>query len=188
MTTTSTTGRTSTTGTAVRGAVSTGRGGSADRGAGPVLAGRPAAAAAVRLARARDGLGAARAAGSPGERYVAAHLAALRSADAVLAVRGRPRRGAVLGVWQVLPRVCPELAEWALLFAAGAPRRAAVEAGRTGVVSARDADDLLRDAEAFTGVVADVLGLPRPVPTGPVGLVAAAPRPGRAGAPGAGGG
>ncbi|WP_299037289.1 SAV_6107 family HEPN domain-containing protein [uncultured Pseudokineococcus sp.] len=142
-------------------------------GAGPVLAGRPAAAAADLLARARDGLGLARAAATPGDRYVASHLAALRSAAAVLAVRGRPRRGAVLGVWQVLPRVAPELAEWALLFAAGAPRRAAVEAERTGVVSARDADDLLRDAEAFAGVVADVLGLPRPVPTGPVGLVAA---------------
>ena len=146
---------------------------------GPVLAGRPAAAAADLLARAREGLGRARAATTPGDRYVASHLSALRSAAAVLAVRGRPRRGAVLGVWQVLPRVAPELAEWALLFAAGAPRRAAVEAGRTGVVSARDADDLLRDAEAFAGVVAAVLGLPRPVPTGPVGLVATAPGAGR---------
>lgn len=162
-------------------AATTPRGGSATRGpsggavtgVGPVLAGRPAAAAADLLARAREGLGCARAATTPGDRYVASHLSALRSAAAVLAVRGRPRRGAVLGVWQVLPRVAPELAEWALLFAAGAPRRAAVEAGRTGVVSARDADDLLRDAEAFAGVVAAVLGLPRPVPTGPVGLVAA---------------
>jgi len=157
---------------AAAGATACGPGGpGAVAGVGPVLAGRPAAAAADLLARAREGLGRARAAPTPGDRYVASHLSALRSAAAVLAVRGRPRRGAVLGVWQVLPRVAPELAEWSLLFAAGAPRRAAVEAGRAGVVSARDADDLLRDAEAFAGVVAAVLGLPRPVPTGPVGLV-----------------
>ncbi|MEJ5944469.1 SAV_6107 family HEPN domain-containing protein, partial [Pseudokineococcus basanitobsidens] len=57
-------------------------------GAGPVLAGAPAAAAADLLARAGEGLGASRAATSAGERYVAAHLSALRSAAAVLAVRG----------------------------------------------------------------------------------------------------
>ncbi|MEJ5944470.1 SAV_6107 family HEPN domain-containing protein, partial [Pseudokineococcus basanitobsidens] len=100
------------------------------------------------------------------------------------------RRGGVLGVWDVLPRVAPELGEWALLFAAGAPRRAAVEAGRAGAVTARDADDLLRDAETFAGVVSSALGLGaglglprparpvrpgRPVPPGPAGPVPAAP-------------
>ncbi|MEJ5914830.1 SAV_6107 family HEPN domain-containing protein [Pseudokineococcus sp. 1T1Z-3] len=135
-----------------------------------MLAGAPAAAAVDLLVRARQGLDAARTAPSVGQRYVAAHLSALRSAAAVLAVRGRPRRGAALGVWDVVPRVAPELAEWASLFAASAPRRAAVEAGRAGVVTARDADDLLRDAETFTGVVAALLGLPRPEPAAPAVL------------------
>lgn len=114
------------------------------------------------LDRAHEGLEAARRATTPGERFVSAHLAALRSAASVLAVRGRPRRpGGVLNVWQVLPRVAPELAEWAAFFSAGAPRRAAVEAGRVDAVSAREADDLLRDAETFEHLVAGCLGLHR---------------------------
>lgn len=112
--------------------------------------------------RAHDGLVAARRATTPADRYVLAHLSALRAAAAVLAVRGRPRRrGGPLNVWQVLPRVAPELGEWAAFFAASAPRRAAVEAGRADVVGARDADDLLRDAEMFSRLVSDCLGLPR---------------------------
>jgi len=124
-------------------------------------------AALDQLDRFHDGLAAAHAATTPAERYVAAHLAALRAAAAVLAVRGRPsrgRRGRTLNVWELLPRVAPELAEWAVVFSASASRRAAVEAGRVEVVNARDADDLLRDAEAFAVVVAEILGVPRKVP------------------------
>ncbi len=120
----------------------------------------PAPAAAVELLLRSDaGLRAARATDDAGERYVAAHLAALRAAAAVLAVRGRPRRGSTLNVWDVLPRVAPELAEWAVFFASGARRRAAVEAGLAGAVSARQADDLVRDASAFADLVADLLGV-----------------------------
>ncbi|WP_461022723.1 SAV_6107 family HEPN domain-containing protein [Thalassiella azotivora] len=116
------------------------------------------------LDRACDGLAGARLEPAPGDRYVTAHLAALRAAAAVLAVRGRPTRtSGALNVWVVLPRVAPELGEWAAFFAAGASRRAAVEAGRDGVVTARDADDLVRDAEAFTHLVAHLLGVPLPV-------------------------
>lgn len=133
------------------------------RPARPAPAHPPVPAAALDLLeRSRDGLLVARAASSPGERYVAAHLAALRSAAAVLAVRGRPRRGAVQDVWQLCTRVAPELGEWAAFFAAGAPRRAAVEAGRADVVSTREADDLLRDAATFAGVVAHLLGVDAP--------------------------
>lgn len=97
-----------------------------------------------------------------GERYVAAHLAALRGAAAVLAVRGRPSvRGGPRSVWEVLPRVAPELTEWAAFFGAGAPRRAAIEAGRDEVVTGREADDLVRDAETFLVLVETTLGLPR---------------------------
>lgn len=114
------------------------------------------------LDRSRESLLEALTTSSAGARYVAAHLAALRSAAAVLAVRGRPtRRGRPRSVWEVLPSVAPELGEWATFFDAGAPRRAAVEAGRDDVVSPREADDLVRDAEMFLLLVEAALGLPR---------------------------
>jgi len=52
----------------------------------------------------------------------------------------------------VLPRVAPELDEWAAFFAATASRRAAVEAGRGDAIGSRDADDLLRDAERLAAL------------------------------------
>ena len=55
------------------------------------------------------------------ERYAAAHLAALRTAAAVLAVRTRPAATKrPRNVWSMLPQVAPELTEWAAFFAAGA--------------------------------------------------------------------
>jgi hypothetical protein len=97
-----------------------------------------------------------------GLRYAAAHLAALRAAAAVLAARARPapgRRNRMTSVWALLTRVAPELGEWAAFFAVGATKRAAAEAGIPRVVSAREADDLLRAAEQFTAVVEVSLGL-----------------------------
>ncbi|MGZ4602671.1 MAG: SAV_6107 family HEPN domain-containing protein, partial [Kineosporiaceae bacterium] len=118
-------------------------------------------AARMLLDRSSAGLLQACAARSAGERYVAAHLSALRAAAAVLAVRGRPTsRGGPRSVWEVLPRIAPEMGEWASFFAATASRRAAIEAGRGGVITAREADDLLRDAEAFHHVVEASVGLP----------------------------
>jgi len=124
--------------------------------------------------RAHDSLLEALTASTAGERYVAAHLAALRGAAAVLAVRGRPtRRGRPRSVWEVLPSVAPELGEWAVFFGAGAPRRAAVEAGREDVVGTREADDLLRDAETFLHIVETVMGLPlTTLPTGTLPVTA----------------
>jgi hypothetical protein len=55
-------------------------------------------------------------------------------------------------VWALLTEVAPALDEWAAFFAAGAGKRAAAEAGLP-VVTQREADDLLRDAEAFLVVV-----------------------------------
>lgn len=113
------------------------------------------------LASARRSLTEASIAATAGERYAAAHLAALRSAAAVLADRGRPanRRSRVLSVWVVLPQVAPELGEWATFFAAGARTRAAAEAG-IDVVSHRQADDLVRDADTFLARVCELLGVP----------------------------
>ena len=108
----------------------------------------------------RQGLADAEGARVVGERYALAHLAALRAAAAVLAARTRPqnRRGRPVSAWRLLTEVAPELSEWSAFFAAGAGKRAAAEAGRP-VVSQREADDLIRDAEQFLLAVLALLGL-----------------------------
>jgi hypothetical protein len=114
------------------------------------------------LVIARQGLAEAAVTRPDGLRYAAAHLAALRAAAAMLAARARPaptRRNRVTNVWTLLLMVAPELDEWATFFAAGASKRAAAEAGIPRVVSAREADDLLRAAEQFVAVVEVALGV-----------------------------
>ena len=117
--------------------------------------------AATLLALAHHGLADASATTVPGERYALSHLAALRAAAAVLACRARPlpaaRRSRPRPVWGLLAEVAPELTEWAAFFAAGAAKRAAAEAGLAGVVTPREADDLLRDAQSFVAVVETTL-------------------------------
>lgn len=107
------------------------------------------------LDRARTTLAGAELAGTPAERYLLAHLAALRVAAAVLATRARASSGGrPRNVWQLVVEVAPELAEWAGYFAATQGKRQAVAAGATSLVSHRDADDLVRDAQAFHDAVA----------------------------------
>jgi hypothetical protein len=122
---------------------------------------RVAPSALALMASARQGLASAGGESSGGSRYVAAHLAALRAAAAVVAARSEPvsRRRRPQSVWELLPRVEPALCEWAAFFAAGAGKRAAAEAGLQAV-SAREADDLLRDAETFVGLAESALGIP----------------------------
>lgn len=95
------------------------------------------------------------------DRYVAAHLAALRTAAAVLAARAQPassrRASRPTSAWVLLSALAPELAEWATFFAAGAAKRQAAEAGAVNSVSQREADDLMRDAETFLAVVTSML-------------------------------
>ncbi|MDH6134746.1 hypothetical protein P3T37_004155 [Kitasatospora sp. MAA4] len=136
----------------------------------PVLlrAGAPPAALDL-LAQAHRTLVRAGSAQDPLERYATAHLAALRTTAAVLAVRGRPetnprRRRAIRSAWEVLPEIAPELAEWAVYFAAGARKRAAAEAGLQGAASERDADDLVRNTAVFLRLVERVLRLGPPPP------------------------
>ena len=133
--------------------------GTAGRPPGPA---RPPVVGSARdlLATARRDLAVAMTTTVPAERYAAAHLAALRTAAAVLAVRTRPtttRR--TRSVWALLPQVAPELTEWAAFFAAGAGKRAAAEAGLSRAVTPREADDLLRDAQTFLALVETTLGL-----------------------------
>ena len=123
--------------------------------------GRPALPAGTLLSLARSGLAEAQLAATPGERYATAHLAALRVAAAVLACRARPvRRSRPTSAWVLLADVAPELAEWAEFFAAGARKRAAAEAGLPSAVTAREADDLVRDVQAFFEMVQASLDLP----------------------------
>ena len=160
----------------------------------PVLvppAGPPAAARELLAGSARELLaaGAPDTVDDPEARYARAHLAALRAAAAVLAARAKPRSRRSSGVrsaWVLLAEVAPELGEWAAFFAAGAGKRAAAEAGLRGVVSEREADDLVREAESFLAVVARVLGVahqpalptdPVPADATPAGATATAARP-----------
>lgn len=97
----------------------------------------------------------------PGERFRLAHLSALRTAAAVLALRGRPAatRRRLMPVWVLLQKLAPEHAEWAAFFAAGASVRAAVEAGAASAVTPRAADDQLRAAEQFLALVEGSAGM-----------------------------
>jgi hypothetical protein len=143
---------------------------------GPRMPGQVPPSALGLLDQARRGLQEAAGLSVPAERYATAHLAALRSAAAVLAARTRPvdtrlRRRRPTSAWVLLTEVAPELGEWAAFFAAGAAKRAAAEAGVTRAVTAREADDLVRDAGTFLALAETTLGL---VPSLPLG----APRAG----------
>ncbi len=126
---------------------------------------RPPLSAAVLdlLERARCTLeGACRTADSS-ERYRDAHLGALRAAAAIMAARTTPSgRSRPRSVWQVLPGVAPELAEWAAFFAACSAHRSVIDRG--GRIPTREADDLLRQAEMFLEIAQDLLGVPFTIP------------------------
>jgi hypothetical protein len=115
-------------------------------------------AAGELLRSARRGLRAATLVSDDRDRYLAAHAVALRTATAVLAVRAQPRevRRGPRGVWELLGQVAPELREWAAFFARAAGVRRDLEEGQ-GQVTQREADDLVRDAEAFQAHVQTVL-------------------------------
>lgn len=112
------------------------------------------------LDRSRAGLVQACQSQTASRRYTEAHLAALRAAAALVAARtvttgrSRPR-----SVWEMLPRIAPELGEWAAFFAASGRRRLALERG-SGGVSPREADDLVRQSESFLELVRAALHLP----------------------------
>jgi hypothetical protein len=101
-------------------------------------------------------------------RYACAHVSALRATAALLAARANPvptpRRGRQKNAWVLLAEVAPEFGEWAAFFSAGAAKRAAAEAGSTRAVTEREADDLVRDADRFLGLVEESLGMTRHVP------------------------
>lgn len=99
------------------------------------------------------------------ERYVAAHVAALRAGAALLANSAKPSRShRIRSVWQVLPGIAPELEDWCTYFDAIGKRRVFVEIGAEPV-SPEQADDLVRDAERFMDRVAAILEVSLPIPS-----------------------
>ncbi len=120
------------------------------------------------------GFGLAEAAGEPRAhlRFAAAHLAALRGAAAMVAARSpASSRGRVRSVWELLAAAAPEFAEWAAFFQAGASKRSAAQAG-VPVVSAREADDLYRDAVSFVNLVRSAVDVPLVLPVAERALAA----------------
>lgn len=109
------------------------------------------------IARARSAVIEAELEPTPASRYLAAHVAAQRVAALVLASHPIPRRRRPVGPsdpWQLVARAAPEYAEWAGYFAATQPKRQVVAAGVRAVVSEREADDMVRDADTFLAQVA----------------------------------
>lgn len=92
-------------------------------------------------------------------RYVASQDAAMRAAAALVAGHARRSQGRRQDLWPLLAAHAPELGEWADYFALAAVRRQQVQAHATRV-SVREADDLLRSAETFVGLVTTTLGMP----------------------------
>ena len=127
------------------------------------LSGREApipASALELLVRSDAELVAASLAGEAADRFLHAHLAAVRAGAALLQVTGRPaRRRAVRTVWDMVAVMAPELARWAGFFADNAAVRSAIEAGRTHVVDDQRAELAVCAAEDFHAAVRDRIGL-----------------------------
>lgn len=87
-------------------------------------------------------------AGHPSDRYLSAHLAALRTGALIVRLRSAQVR-TPSHLWSLVSAVASEFAEWAGFFAATEDKREAVRSGATTIVSEREAADLLRDAGAF---------------------------------------
>lgn len=119
----------------------------------------PPASALALLQQARDSLAESERTAEPSERFATAYLAALRAAAAVLALRGRPHRGRSrpTSAWVLLAAIAPEMQEWAAFFASWSSTRAAVLAGITRHVTARTADDLVRQADQFVTLVGHMM-------------------------------
>ena len=121
----------------------------------------PVARAAVELvARCDAELLAAQLATDPAERFLHAHLAALRLAGALLEAEGaRPPRGRPRSAWDRLTAAVPGCAAWAAFFTTGARVRAAIDAGRPDTVDDAFASTWVAAAEDFRDVVCVRLGI-----------------------------
>lgn len=121
------------------------------------------------LRRAQLELDAADESTDPQMRFLHAHMAAIRSASAVLALgAGSPRRRRrVLSVWEQLAEAGPEWERWAATFAAGAPVRAAIDAGRLTELEDRVAAAALASARELFDEVGAAVRAASAVPSAP---------------------
>lgn len=87
------------------------------------------------------------------ERFLHAHMAALRASGAVLELHLSPRgprsTRRVRSAWVQLAEAGPEWEPWATYFAQGAHVRAAIEAGRSVDLAAGEAEELVAAATDF---------------------------------------
>lgn len=134
------------------------------RGATAASGGATAASALELVERSRADLLQACHSRGIAQRYQHSQLAAMRAAAALVSARAVPTGQArPRSLWDLLPSVAPELTEWAGFFAAVTSRHPSL-AGSVpavpGQITAREADDLLRQAETFVELVCRALGLP----------------------------
>ena len=114
------------------------------------------------LAAAVQGMGPAALESDPERRSGRAQLVALRAGAAVLAAHARADAEArrPRSVWTMLCGISPELREWAEFFALSErimQQRRKLTHGELPAVTAREADDLVRDARRFVDVVVEYL-------------------------------
>ena len=138
--------------------------GSGPRGATAASGGPTAASALELVERSRADLLQACHSRGIAQRYQHSQLAAMRAAAALVSARAVPTgQAGPRSLWDLLPSVAPELTEWAGFFAAVTSRHPSL-AGSVpavpGQITAREADDLLRQAETFVELVCRALGLP----------------------------
>lgn len=112
------------------------------------------------LEQSRQCLAEAYAAELAAARFVTSQDAAMRAAAALVAGADRRGRSRRQDLWPLVAARAPELGEWADYFALAAVRREQIESGPARV-PVREADDLLRAAEAFVEAVTVTLGMPR---------------------------
>lgn len=90
------------------------------------------------------------------ERFLHAHMAALRAGAALLALYPGKRRG-VRSVWEQIAELDQAWVPWATLFAAGAPIRAAIETGRDPALDWHHVARAEQAAGDFIDLVADAV-------------------------------
>ena len=123
------------------------------------VAAAPERAVVELVARCDAELLAAQLATDPADRFLHAHLAALRLAGALLLAAGaRPPRGRPRSAWDRLTAALPAYATWSTFFASGARMRAAFDAG-VATVDDAFATTWVEGAEDFRDAVCLGLGI-----------------------------
>lgn len=88
------------------------------------------------------------------EKFIRAHMAALRAAAAALALSPpETKRGKVKSAWVQLAELGPQWAPWVEFYTASAQTRAAIEAGLLREIAERDVEQAVQVASQFLHVV-----------------------------------